>query len=82
MTVEPQVWYLVGVDLIGPFQSTPEGFRYVLTMTDYFSKYVEAIPIKDKSAQSVARGIYKIYCRHGAPVHIISDQGREFINQV
>ena len=43
-------------------------------MTDYFSKYVEAIPIPDKSADSVAKGIYKIYCQQGAPVHIITDQ--------
>ena len=27
-----------------------------------------------KSAVSVARGIYEVYCRQGAPVYIISDQ--------
>ena len=36
--------------------------------------YVEAVPLKDKSAVSVARGIYEVYCRQGAPVHVISDQ--------
>ena len=51
--VEPQVWYLVGMDLIGPFQPTAEGNRYVLTMTDYFSKYVEGVAIPDKTALSV-----------------------------
>ena len=78
----PKVWYLVGMDLIGPFKKTTEGYQYVLTMTDYFTKYVEAVPIIDKSGISVARGIYKIYCRQGAPVHIITDQGKEFVNQV
>ena len=48
----------------------------------YVGKYVEAVPLKDESAVSVARGIYKVYCRQGAPVHIISDQGKEFVNQV
>ena len=80
--VSPKVWYLVGMDLIGPFKPTAMGHQFVLTMTDYFSKYVEAVPIKDKSAVSVARGIYEIYCRQGAPVHIITDQGKEFVNQV
>ena len=56
--------------------------QFVLTMTDYFSKYVEAVPIKDKSAVSVARGIYEVYCRQGVPVHIITDQGTGFANQV
>ena len=41
-----------------------------------------AVPLKDKSAVSVARGIYKVYCRQGAPIHIISDQEKEFANQV
>ena len=57
-------------------------YRYILTQTDYFSKYVEAYALQEKTALSVARGLYKSFCRHGAPVHIISDQGREFVNQV
>ena len=82
VTVKPQVWYLVGMDLIGPFNETSEGYKYIITMTDYFSKYVEAIPIPDKTALAVAKGIFKIYCRQGAPVHIVCDQGKEFINKV
>ena len=49
---------MVGMDLIRSFKQTPEGWQYVLTMTDYFSKYVEAVPIVDKSALSVAKTIY------------------------
>ena len=52
------------------------------TVTDYFSKYVEAVPLEDKSAISVAKGIFKVYCRQGAPVHCICDQGKEFVNKV
>lgn len=80
--VEPQVWYMVGMDLVGPYRKTADGNQYILTVTDYFSKYVEAVPIPDKTALSVAKGIFKLYCRHGAPVNIICDQGREFINHV
>ena len=70
------------MDLIGPFKQSVQGYKYVLTMTDYFSKYVEAVPVEDKSAISVAKGIFKIYCRQGAPVHCICDQGKEFVNKV
>ena len=82
MAVKSEVWYLVGMDLIGPFKRSPEGYQYVLTMTDYFSKYVEVVPILDKSAIAVAIAIYQVYCTHGAPVAIIADQGREFNNKV
>ena len=67
---------------MGPYQKTKAGNQYILTMTCYFSKWVEAYPIADKTANSVAAAVYKIYCRHGAPVSIITDQGREFINEV
>ena len=30
-----------------------DGFRYVLIMVDLFSKYIEAVPMKDQTAQSV-----------------------------
>ncbi len=80
--VSPEVWKLIGVDLIGPLKLTPSGNQCILTMTCYFSKWVEAFPLKDKTALSVAQAIYSAYCRHGAPCEIISDQGREFVNQV
>ena len=49
---------LVGVDLIVTSNTSTNGNRYLLTQTDYFSKYVEAIPLPDKSALSVAKGLY------------------------
>lgn len=82
ISVSPRVWNLVGMDLIGPFKVTPRNNKYVLTMTCYFSKWVEAFPLPDKSATCVAHAIYAAYCRHGAPSDIITDQGREFVNKV
>lgn len=70
------------MDLIGPLKVTPRKNQYVLTMTCYFSKWVEAFPLPDKSAASVAGAIYAAYCRHGSPNDIITDQGREFVNKV
>ena len=82
MKVVAKVWYLVGIDLIDAGKVSGKGKCYLLTMTDYLSKYVEAIPLPDKSVLSVVKGFYKMYCRHGASAHIISDQRREFVNQV
>ena len=70
------------MDLIGPFKKTNKDLQYVSTVTDYFSKYGEAVPLEDKSAISVAKGIFKVYFRQGAPVHCVCDQGKEFVNKV
>ncbi len=38
-------WYCIGMDSIGPlFPTADDGSKYILTISDYFSKYVEAIP--------------------------------------
>ena len=73
---------LVDIDLIAVSKVSAKGERYLLTMTDYFSKYVEAIPLQYKSAVSIVKVLYKGYCCHWAPTQIISDQGREFVNHI
>ena len=75
MKVVHKPWYLVGIDLIEALATSQKGNKYLLTQTDYFTKYVEAVPLPDKSADSVAKALYSTFCRHGALVHIISDQG-------
>ncbi|CAH2329323.1 gag-pol fusion [Pelobates cultripes] len=76
------VWELVGIDLTGPFTETVDGFKYILTATDYFSKWVEAFPLKSKCAAEVGRHICSMVYRHGCPKRILSDQGKEFVNQL
>jgi hypothetical protein len=80
VTVEPQVMKQVGVDLIQLPESN--GFIYVIVLIDYFSKWTEAEPLKDKTAVSVAGFLYKVICRHGCFEIQINDQGREFVNSV
>ena len=57
--VSQNLWDLVGVDAS---KTSTNGNRYLLTQTDYPSKYVEAISLPDKSALNVAKGLYKTYC--------------------
>ena len=52
-----------------------------LVIADYFSKWTDAFPIKNKCADTVADVLVeKIILRFGMPLVIHSDQGREFEN--
>ena len=49
-----------------------DGFRYVLIMVDLFSKYVEAVPMKDQTAQSVTEALESgWFLRHGYPLAVL-----------
>lgn len=80
--IQPQVWNRVGIDLIGPLTTTKSGNKYIITCTDYFSKWVEAEGLPDKTAHSVAKFLVRLICRMGCFEYCHSDQGREFVNEL
>ena len=80
--VPTKVWSLVGIDIVGPLQETKDGNKYIVAITDHFSKWSEAKAIPDKSASSIANFLYSLICLLGCMQTLISDQGREFVNQV
>ena len=71
---------LIGDDIA----SLPEcdGYHYFILAVDYFSKWTEGEPLKDKTAASVANFLFKVIYRHSCVKIQINDQGREFVNSV
>ncbi|CAG4955744.1 unnamed protein product [Parnassius apollo] len=47
------------VDIVGPLPTSPQGHRYLVTMIDRTTRWPEAIPTDDTSAESVAKIIYE-----------------------
>ncbi|XP_031099667.1 uncharacterized protein LOC116003866 [Ipomoea triloba] len=68
-----------GVDIIGPFPILAARKKFVIVAIDYFSKWIEAEPLATITAQQCARFIWRnIIARFGVPVHLITDNGRQF----
>ena len=72
----------LGIDLITNLPKTPEGYNIIVTAVDYTSKWVESRALKGKFTEGVAEFMYDLVCCFGASKIHISDQGREFVNQV
>lgn len=80
--VPSRVWSLVGIDIVGPMPTTAAGNKYIVAITDHFSKWSEAKAISNKTATEVAKFVLDCICRFGPMDSLISDQGREFVNEV
>ena len=70
---------IISMDLIGPFVTSPQGCKYVLTIIDHCTLWAEAYPLPDKTNHSVWTAFSNEYLpRFGSPEVIISDNGQEF----
>jgi hypothetical protein len=71
-----------GVDLVGPLPVSESGNRWIFTVVDHVTKYVEALALPDKSAATVGRAFWQCVARYGAPAELFSDRGAEFCNML
>ena len=64
--------------MVGPI--TPKSFAghaYILVAIDYFSKWAEAMPLKEVKKENVVNFIRSnIIYRYGVPRYIITDNGK------
>lgn len=79
----PGPFQLIGIDYCGPFKLTPRGNKYVLVITDYFTRHVTAISLPNCTADITALTLFNEYfCKFGIPTTILSDQGSHFCNHL
>ena len=72
-----------GIDITGPFTTTRKGYRYILGVIDYFSKYVCLIPMKTITAEKVIKNLWIHWIsKFGIPERIHSDRGTNFTSNL
>ena len=82
--------YIVGVpmerwavDVLGPLPLSNKKNLYLLVIGDYFTKWVDAIPMKNQKVTTIAHKIIdRIVTIFGVPMAIHSDQGRSFESEI
>jgi len=73
-----------GIDVIEPISpSSTKGHQFILAITDYFSKWAEAIPLVKFKTFNVVNFIkHHVIHRFGVLRRIIHDNGPQFVSQV
>uniref|UniRef100_A0A803PYS8 Integrase catalytic domain-containing protein n=1 Tax=Cannabis sativa TaxID=3483 RepID=A0A803PYS8_CANSA len=70
-----------GMDIVGPLPIAPAQKTFMLALTDYFSKWIEADSFAQVKDREVEGFVWKnIVCRFGLPQEIVADNGSQFIS--
>ena len=70
----------IHIDIVGPLPTSCD-HKYLSTIVDRFSRWFEALPLRDISAKSCADAfVLHFVARYGAPSTLTADRGRKFIS--
>ena len=76
-----EIWSIDLADFSDYKSSNNKGFRYVFVSIDNFSKYLWAIPLKNKYSKTIKEEFSNILSSSKrSPLKIESDRGAEFYN--
>ena len=71
-------FHTVHIDLVGPLPVS-KNCRYLVTMVDRFTRWMEAVPVQSMDTDTVAAAFVQSWVsRFGVPEVVISDRGRQF----
>lgn len=72
-------WETVALDLMGPYPETQRKKRFILVVTDLFTRWVEAWAISRSEANVIINTLESdVWSRWGYPQTILSDNGPQF----
>ena len=79
--VPDQRFSAIHLDIVGPLPPS-NGFRFLLTIFDRTSRWLEAYPLRSATSEECARGFMEWTSRYGVPHVAVSDNGNSFISNL
>ena len=78
-----EIWSIDLADMIDYKISDNKGYRYIFILIDNYSKYLWAIPLKNKYSQTITNEFSNILTTSKPkPLKVESDRGTEFYNSI
>ena len=76
-----RLWQMVAVDILEvPLPCSKN--HYLLLIQDYYSKWADATPLPNQTADNTTKELVKVFAMYGMPDILHSDQGRNFESSI
>ena len=74
-------WEMIAVDILQVPLSSRNN-QYLLVIQDYFTKWAEAIPLPNQTANRITSELIRVFSNYGLPDILHLDQGRNFESSI
>jgi hypothetical protein len=76
-------WEFVCADILGPLPTTPSGNNFLLMISDRFSKFTVAVPLRSTTADDIAEVFVSSWIAYfGVHLIFLTDNGPQFAFKV
>lgn len=75
-------WTDISIDFIGPFPASSKQNKYVLVVTDHYTRWVEAFPMRKATTEKVIEYLTQVFLRFGFPRTLLSDNATVFTSKL
>ncbi|UYV75961.1 hypothetical protein LAZ67_13001935, partial [Cordylochernes scorpioides] len=73
----------IGIDFVGPLPSTKNRKKWIIVLSDYYTRYAETRAVSEATVKEVSKFLVEdIFLRYGAPQYLISDRGSQFTSNL
>lgn len=72
----------IAMDIVGPLEKSSSGYRFILVICDYATRYPEAFPLRSITTPKVISALVQLFSRVGFPKEILTDQGTNFTSRL
>lgn len=73
---------MIATDLLGPYPRSSKGYKFVLVVVDWLTKFTLTFPLRSATAPAVARHLENdVFLTYGVPGIIVCDNGPQYVSR-